>query len=152
MKKVCLTASGGGHLEQIKQLKLIIDNNDCFFVMTKSNMDSNIENRKYFINDKPSGNIFNKIYTLMVLSIQSTKILMKENPDVIISTGAGNTIPLCYLAKLFGKKIIYIESFARIETPNKTGRVMYLISDLFIVQWEELKQYYPKAIYGGWIY
>lgn len=152
MKKICLIASGGGHLEQIKQLKDVMDKNDCFFVMTKTNVNTNIKNRTYYINDKPEGNILKKIWILILLTIQSLKILIKENPNVVISTGAGNTIPFCYLAKGFGKKIIYIESFARIQTPNKTGKVMYPIADVFIIQWKELQKYYPKAIYGGWIY
>ena len=152
MKKICLIASGGGHLEQIKQLKDVIDNNDCFFVMTKTNVNTNIKNRKYYINDKPEGNLIKKIWILILLTIQSIKIIIRENPDVVISTGAGNTIPFCYLSKVFGKKIIYIESFARIHTPNKTGKLMYPIADLFIIQWKELQKYYPNAIYGGWIY
>lgn len=152
MKKICLIASGGGHLEQIKQLKDVIDNNDCFFVMTKTNVNTNIKNRKYYINDKPEGNLIKKIWILILLTIQSIKIIIRENPDVVISTGAGNTIPFCYLSKVFGKKIIYIESFARIQTPNKTGKLMYPIADLFIIQWKELQKYYPNAIYGGWIY
>ena len=53
---------------------------------------------------------------------------------------------------LFGSKIIYIETFANSETKSLTGRLVYPIADLFIVQWESMLKLYPKAIYGGWIY
>jgi uncharacterized protein Veg len=48
--------------------------------------------------------------------------------------------------------MIYIESFARMKTLNKSGKFLYKYADLFIVQWEELLKCYPKAVYGGWIY
>jgi len=85
--------------------------------------------------------------------IQSFKAVIKEKPDVIISTGAGVAIPPCYLAKLFfNSKIIFVESFCRIEEPSLSGKFMYPISDLFLVQWPEmLKKYGDKALYRGGI-
>ena len=50
------------------------------------------------------------------------------------------------------KKIIYIESFARVDEASLTGKLMYPIADKFIVQWEEMLKLYPKAVYGGAIY
>lgn len=48
-----------------------------------------------------------------------------------------------------GKKIIYIESFARVHNPSLTGRLVYKIADLFIVQWEDMLKVYDKAVLGG---
>jgi UDP-N-acetylglucosamine:LPS N-acetylglucosamine transferase len=80
-------------------------------------------------------------------------ILLKEKPDVIITTGAHTCVPMCYLGKIFKKKIIYIESFAKVKTPNLSGKLVYPIADLFIVQWPELLKYYPKGKYlGGGLY
>lgn len=64
---------------------------------------------------------------------------MREKPDVILTTGAAVAIPMCVIGKLFRKKVIYIESFARMTTPNKTGLLIYKFADLFIIQWEALK-------------
>ncbi|WP_191976308.1 hypothetical protein [Limosilactobacillus reuteri] len=50
------------------------------------------------------------------------------------------------------KKVIYIESFARITTPSLTGKILYHFADLFIVQWKELLKVYPKAKYFGGIF
>lgn len=61
-------------------------------------------------------------------------------------------VPMCYLGKIFGSKIIYIETFANRNRKTATGRLVYPIADLFIVQWEELLKIYPKAVYGGAIY
>ena len=58
----------------------------------------------------------------------------------------------CLLAKLLGKKVIYIESFARVTDGNRTGKLIYKFADLFIYQWEQLAQIYPNGVYGGGIY
>ncbi len=78
--------------------------------------------------------------------------LIKEKPDIIVSTGALVTCPISLLGKLMRKKIIYIESFARVDNASLTGKLFYKIADVFIVQWEELLKIYPKAIYGGGIF
>ena len=59
---------------------------------------------------------------------------------------------MCYIAKLFKKKVIFIESFANIETKTLTGKLVYPIADIFIVQWKSMLKLYPKAKYEGWIF
>lgn len=61
-------------------------------------------------------------------------------------------IPICLIAKLFGKKLIYIESFAKINSPTLSGKMLYRFADRFYIQWESMRKYYPKAIYCGSIY
>ncbi|MCG2827371.1 MAG: hypothetical protein L6265_12345 [Thermoplasmatales archaeon] len=100
----------------------------------------------YFVEDTG-----NKLKT-PVNFLQSLKILLKEKPDVIITTGAGSALSLCYLGKFFRKKIIFIESFSRVTTPSLFGRLVAPISDLVIVQWEPLLKYYKKAVCGGSIF
>lgn len=76
----------------------------------------------------------------------------KRKPDLIISSGAAVSVPFFYLGKLFGAKLIYIEVFDRIDKPTLSGRLVYPIVDKFIVQWEEQKQVYKKAINLGSIF
>ena len=80
------------------------------------------------------------------------EILRKEKPDVIISSGAAVAVPFFYLGKLFGAKTVYIEVFDRIDKPTVTGKLVYPVTDKFIVQWEEMKTVYPKAINLGSIF
>ena len=70
----------------------------------------------------------------------------------IITTGTHTAVPICYIGKLFGSKIIFIETFANNKTKTLSGRMIYPIANLFIVQWKEMLKLYPKAVYGGWIY
>jgi len=100
----------------------------------------------YFVED-PKRNIIKFLKSI----VQTLSILSKESPDVVISTGAGIGVVTCYVAKLFfSTKIIFFESFCRIEEPSLSGRLAYPISDMFFVQWREmLKKYGEKAIYRG---
>ena len=77
---------------------------------------------------------------------------MREKPDVIVTTGALIVFPFCLYAKLMGTKVIYIETFARVNDRSLTGRLVYPLADLFLVQWESLLELYPKAKYVGGIF
>lgn len=80
------------------------------------------------------------------------QVLRKERPDLIISSGAAVAVPFFWLGKLFGAKTIYVEVFDRIDKPTMSGKMVYPVTDRFIVQWEEMKKVYPKAINLGSIF
>jgi UDP-N-acetylglucosamine:LPS N-acetylglucosamine transferase len=83
---------------------------------------------------------------------EAYRILSKRRPDVILSCGAGPAVPFAIVGKLLGVKVIFVESFAAVDRPTLTGRLIYPISDLFIYQWKRLATFYPKGIYGGAIF
>ena len=89
---------------------------------------------------------------MILNSISTLKIFVKEKPQIVISTGALSSVPMCLIAKLFKKKIIFIESFAKINSPTLTGKLIYKIADQFYIQWESMRRFYPEAIYKGGIY
>ncbi len=151
-KKVCMICAPGGHFEQMKQLKQVWNTYDCFYVTLKNPSTVELKEKHYFTPYPESTNIFLKYTVLLGTSFKSLFILLKERPDVVVTTGGGNVVPMCLLAKIFRKKMVYIESFARFNTASKAGRVLYKYADLFIIQHEELKEFYPNAVYGGSIY
>ena len=85
-------------------------------------------------------------------AVLSFFIYLKERPNVVICTGVLAMIPMCLLCKLFGGKLIYIESFAKVTSPTETGKLMYKYADRFYVQWESMLSVYPDAMYVGGIY
>jgi len=147
--KICLACSAGGHRSQILQLGKIYKKYDHFFLTYKgpATVILTKEHKVYFIT-----NFRRNFIKVLLTIIQSLYIFLKERPGVIISTGAGITIPICYLAKFFGKKVIFIESFSRVTQPSIAGMVAYPASNLFIVQWKPLLKFYKKAVYGGTIF
>jgi UDP-N-acetylglucosamine:LPS N-acetylglucosamine transferase len=153
-EKLCLVCSSGGHLEQMKKLGAMYSKYPHFFISFKNPPMSEFAKKEktYFIkNPQRQQSAYNPL-NLVVSFFQSFRILLKEKPDFIISTGAGIAVPVCYLAKLFGKKIIFIASAACIAKLNLSSRIMYPIADLFFIQYEHLAKKYPKAVYRGNLY
>ena len=152
MKKVCFIASSGGHFEQLMMLKPLMKKYDSFIVTEKTNYSvSNLEFNTYYLHQV---NRREKSFVLRMMgnTLKTLKILISERPDVVISTGALATIPMCLFGKIFGKKIIFIESFAKVNSQTLTGKLVYRFADRFYVQWEDMKQFYPNAICKGGIY
>ena len=148
--KVCLVGSSGGHLTHLYMLKPFWKDKERFWVtFDKEDARSLLENEIMYPCYFPTNT---NIKNLIKNTIVAFKILKKEKPDLIISSGAAVAVPFFYLGKLFGAKLIYIEVFDRIDKPTMTGKMVYPITDKFIVQWEEMKKVYPKAINLGSIF
>jgi len=105
----------------------------------------------YFLDQQErKGLIF--FYKFIKNILLSLIYLIKEKPSHIITTGAGAVFPTCLFGKMMGCKIVYIESFAKVNSKSITGSIIYKFSDKFYVQWEETLSVYPKAEYHGTIY
>lgn len=146
--KICLACTHGGHFVEMMRLSDAFKGSDYFFVTYNSEATRNIRNA-YFI--KFEGRGLKAKMMLTKTLIKAFKILIKEKPDVIISTGGGEiAVPFCYIGKMLGAKVIFIETLARMTTPSGGGKCVYPIADLFLVQWESLlKRYGNKAKYWG---
>ncbi|MCR5604720.1 MAG: UDP-N-acetylglucosamine--LPS N-acetylglucosamine transferase [Lachnospiraceae bacterium] len=148
--KVCLVSSSGGHLTHLYMLKSFWQDRNRFWVtFDKKDARSLLKDEKMYPCYYPSNR---SIRALIINSFKAFKILKKERPDLIISCGAAVAVPFFYVGKLFGAKLIYIEVYDRIDSSSLTGKLVYPISDRFIVQWEELKKVYKKAVYLGSIF
>lgn len=152
MKKICFIASSGGHFEQLMMLKPLMNKYESFIVTEKTDYSVVKDNQKVYYLKQVNRNEKSFIPKMIYNSIITMKIFIKEKPDLIISTGALATIPMCIISKLFRKKVIFIESFAKVNSPTLTGKLIYKFADQFYVQWEEMLKIYPKAIYKGGIY
>lgn len=142
--KVCLVGSSGGHLTHLYLLKPFWQNKERFWVtFEKEDAKSLLEGEKMYPCYYPTNR---SLKALIKNTKIAWKVIKKERPDLIISSGAAVAVPFFYLGKLFGAKTIYIEVFDRIDSPTISGRICYPIADQFIVQWEEMKKVYPKAI------
>ncbi|MDQ0206993.1 PssD/Cps14F family polysaccharide biosynthesis glycosyltransferase [Alkalicoccobacillus murimartini] len=150
--KICFIASSGGHLDQLMMLFPIMIENDSYIVTEKTNYEINNKNIRCYEVTQVNRRELIFIFKLIKLSLKSLYIFLKEKPDVVISTGALISIPTIMYAKLFRKKIIFIESFSKVNSPTISGKIAYQYADIFIIQWEGLKKYYKNAIYKGGIY
>ena len=148
--KICLVGSSGGHLAHLNMLKPFWKDEERFWVtFDKEDARSILKDEKMYSCYFPTNRNLKNLIKNTFLAI---KVLKKEKPDVIISSGAAVAVPFFYIGKLFGAKTVYIEVFDRINKPTVTGKLVYPVTDKFIVQWEEMKKVYPKAINLGSIF
>lgn len=156
MKKVLFISSTGGHLSEMLQLKDMFNRYDYKIITEKTK--SNLKLKKYYgnrINYLVYGtkdHMLSYPFKLLYNCFKSLYFYLKIHPDYVITTGAHTAGPMCLIAKLFGSRVIYIETFANINTKTITGKLLYPVSDKFIVQWDSMKKLYPNSIVGGWIY
>jgi UDP-N-acetylglucosamine:LPS N-acetylglucosamine transferase len=81
---------------------------------------------------------------------EAFRILARERPQVILSTGAGPVVPFALLGRLFFRtRVVFIETLACVVRPSLTGRIMYRLAHRFFYQWPHLRRFFPKGEYGG---
>lgn len=148
--KICLVGSSGGHLTHLYMLKPFWQDKDRFWVtFDKKDARSLLEGEKIIPCYYPTNR---SIKALLINTRIAWKTLKKEKPDLIISSGAAVAVPFFYIGKFLGSKTIYVEVFDRIDKPTVTGKMVYPVTDKFIVEWEEMKKIYPKAYNLGSIF
>lgn len=151
-KVICLAASSGGHYEQLLMLKPLLKKYDGFILTEKTaySADTKDVDTEHVL--QVNREEWFCWLRLIANAFISLGIYIKRKPDVVICTGVLAMIPMCLLVKLFGGKLIYIESFAKVTSPTQTGKLLYKFADKFYVQWESMRQYYPNAECLGGIY
>jgi beta-1,4-N-acetylglucosaminyltransferase len=163
--KIGIACSAGGHLTQALSLLEAFRGHECFLILPGfphvKKFDPPQFARTYHlkilfnyalgIKITPQRTIWLGVYlTLLENTFEIIKILIREKPDILFSTGSEIAIPSFYIGKfLLGTKLIYLESITRMKDISFTGRLLMPIVDLFLVQWEELAQRYKKAKFWG---
>ena len=156
MKKVLFISSTGGHLSEMMMLNSLFDKYDYHIITEKTKTTKNLK-KKYGkkINYMVYGtkdHMLTYPFKLLLNCFKSVYYYFKIRPEFIVTTGVHTAAAMCCLGHIFGSKVIYIETFANMKTKTITGSKVYKFADLFIVQWESMKELYPNATYGGWIY
>lgn len=143
--KVCVVSSSGGHLTEIKSFYNIYKKYDYHYVLNyKVDLSQDMIGRTNFITHSE------RDLKLLINFVEAFKLIKKNKPDVILSSGAGPVVPFAIVGKLFyGCKVVFVETITAVEKPSLTGKIMYLLSDHFYYQWPSLKKYFPKGVYGG---
>jgi UDP-N-acetylglucosamine:LPS N-acetylglucosamine transferase len=155
-KKVLVVLGGGGHTTQM--LKLVDLLGDSFeyeylvgFNETLSEKKIKTKGKVYKIH-KPRQYQDNKIVAALKsvrTFLEALNVMRKSNAEAIVSAGAGVAAIASIAAKIFRKKVIGLEDWSRQKKPSTAGRLTYFVSDLFFVQWPEMKKHYPKSVYAG---
>ena len=143
--KICIVSSCGGHLTEVLQLRPAYERFPHFYVINKEiSVPDEMKDRVYFIrHSERDWKFFANLW-------EAWRILRRERPDVILSTGAGPVVPFSLVGRYFlGIKVIFVETFTRYSSPSLSGRIMYRLAHKFFYQSEPLQAYFPRGVYGG---
>ena len=155
-KRVLFVSSTGGHLNELMQLKNMFNYYD-YYIVTERMKTNNYLKEKYkskvsYLLYGTKDHMLTYPFVLLANCFICLFIYLKFHPDYIVTTGAHVGGVMALIGKIFGSRVVYIETFANITTKTITGKLVYKFADIFIVQWESMLELYPNATYGGWIF
>jgi beta-1,4-N-acetylglucosaminyltransferase len=139
--KVLVVSSVGGHLTEVMLLAPLFVGHDVALVV----------NDEAALPDFPFSAVYRvahaeRDWRVLVNLAEAAQIFAAEQPDVLVSAGAGPVVPFALVARLFrGCRILYLESAAAVTRPTLTGRLMYPLAHDFFFQWPALATFFPQG-------
>ena len=149
--KVCFAASSGGHLEQLLALRSPMERYDSFILTEKTAYEAKLPVRTRYVR-QVNRHEATFLPNMLANAVISLRYWLAERPDVVVCTGVLATVPFCLIAHLMGAKLVYIESFAKTDSPTMTGRLLGRHADRLYVQWGSMLKVYPSARFVGGVY
>lgn len=145
--RICLAASGGGHLTELLTLSDSWKGHEIFYLTTVPVVQRHLQEL---------GNVYvvgecNRQHPVRAIKVllRCIRVIFKEKPHVLISTGAAPGCMACFLGKLLGAKVVWIDSITNIEQISLSGRMVRYVADLFLIQWPGLGEQYDNVEYVG---
>lgn len=154
--KILVVLGSGGHTAQMIKLVSMLSPDHAYSYMV--GLDDQLSESKirragtvYKVHRarRHEDGLLKTVVKVIRLSFESLAVLWKAKPDAIINAGPGTAVPVAVLGKMSGKKVITIEDWSRVYSRSRSGSILYRFSDLFFVQWPEMLEQYPKAVYAG---
>jgi len=105
------------------------------FVTTRPSYRSDVGDAPFRV--VPDSNYSQKLRFILT-AISLLWVLVRERPDVVISTGAAPGYFGLWLGKLVGAQTIWIDSVANAEKLSLAGRKAGSAADLWLTQWPHL--------------
>jgi UDP-N-acetylglucosamine--N-acetylmuramyl-(pentapeptide) pyrophosphoryl-undecaprenol N-acetylglucosamine transferase len=150
--RICLAGSGGGHLRQLLDLQEAFSGHDQVFVTEDTALGRTLSGRTrtHFVphfawGQSKHGHAVKMLVRAAENFFRSGWIILRERPDVVVSTGAGAVYFTVLWARLTGACVVVVESFARFEAPSLFGRLAASLAHHLIIQSPLLRDHYPRA-------
>ena len=154
--KLLVVLGEGGHTRQMLNLVDLLgdDVNYYYIVPREDNLSTgHIKHAgPIYRLTRPRGKhakIISSVMRTILTGVESLRVLLQVRPSAIVSAGPAIAVPVSILGKLLGVRIIFVESASRVTMLSLSGRIMYRWADLFFVQWPQLAEKLPRAIYAG---
>ena len=147
-----LVCSSGGHLLQLVALREVWDDRTRVWVtFDKSDARSLLAGERVVHAAGPTNRTFGRTAAANHLrnARLAVRLVGRERPRVVLTTGAGLAVPFAWIARLRGARIVYVESLTRVDGPSLACRLIRPIADRVYVQWPELAAALPGTRYAG---
>ena len=150
--RVCLAGSGGGHVRQILDLEPAWSTHDYFFVTEDTVLGRSVatQHRTHFVPHYAAGQVrmqgpLKPLWGGLRNAFRSATIMLRERPDVVVSTGAGAVFFAVLWARLLGARVVVVDSFARFDRPSLFARLAQPLAHDLVVQSAALATVWPRA-------
>lgn len=151
--RLCLAASGGGHVRQILDLEPLWKDYPYLFVTEDTALGRSIAEKHpgafvahVALGQARLGAPFAMLWNAARNALQSLQIVRKHKPDVVITTGAGSMFFTVLWARLAGARIVLVDSFARFDHPSAFARIAGPLAHVRIAQAEGSARHWPGAV------
>jgi beta-1,4-N-acetylglucosaminyltransferase len=145
-----LVCSTGGHLQQLLALRDAWGGYTRVWVtFDKSDARSLLRDERVVFAHGPTNRSVKNLFRNLVVAWRT---LRDVRPQVVLTTGAGVAVPFAWVGRLRGARLVYVESFTRIDEPSLTCRLVAPVADRIYAQWPELVRSVPKAHYAGTVF
>ena len=150
---LCLVASGGGHVRQLLDLESFWCHHSYVFVTEDTALGRTLSERHptHFVDHVALGQAKLGAPVKMVIAgvrsfFQSLRIVRQERPDIVLTTGAGSCFFTILWARLFGAKVILVDSFARFDGPSAFARIAGPLAHVRVAQSEASARKWKGAL------
>lgn len=135
-KKILACASIGGHWIQLQRIvNAMKEDYEISFVSSNEKCRTSVEGyRFYHIKDFTRKNP----WWLIPNFFKCLYIVVRENPKAVVTTGSAPCLLCILAARLLGKKAIWIDSIANVETLSTSGKIASKIASRIYTQWPDL--------------
>jgi beta-1,4-N-acetylglucosaminyltransferase len=145
--EILLVCSSGGHLLQLHALRPAWEEfSRAWVTFDRSDSRSLLAEERVVHAYGPTNRSALNLFRNLLLAV---RVVWRLRPRVILTTGAGVAVPFAWVGRLFGAKVVYVESATRIESPSLSLRLVRPVATFVYVQWPELLQALPTARYRG---
>ena len=145
-KRVLAVSSGGGHWVQLLRLRPTLIECESVFVTVHPSFRADVHDAKFY--SVCDATRWDKLRLFRCL-IQLCRILLKERPDVVLSTGAAPGYIAIRLGKLIGARTIWVDSIANVEHLSMAGSLVGQHADLWLTQWSHLAKANGPHFHGA---
>lgn len=134
-RRVLAVASAGGHWVQLQRLQPALADHELVFVATNEGYKAEVPDHRFHVVTEASRS--SKI-GLVVLTLRMLGIMLRERPDIVISTGAAPGYIALRLGRMFGARTVWIDSIANVDEMSLAGKLVRPYADLWLTQWSHL--------------